>query len=114
MVEAVRNPLVADYNEFARMLPEKVTAIHDAGAALVDEWWALQRDVGDYMIYVARAMTRERPPWPSDVAELVERTSIHGIRIAATAIDAAGVALAPFHHCAVANAQRLSHRKPRG
>jgi hypothetical protein len=114
MTEAARDPLVADYAEFARMLPEKVTATHQAGAALLDGWWALQRDIGDYMVYVARAMTSGRPPGPSDVAELVERTSVHGTRIAAAAIDAASVVLAPFHESAMSNARRLSHRKRRG
>ena len=114
LAEAARDPLVADYAEFARVLPEKVTAMHQAGAALLDGWWALQRDVGDYTVYVTRAMTSGQPPWPSDVAELVERTSVHGTRIAATAIDAAGLVLAPFYESATSNARRLSHRKRRG
>jgi hypothetical protein len=114
MMEAARDPLAADHAEFARMLPEKVTALHQAGAALLDGWWALQRDVGNYMTYVARATTSGRPPWPSDVAELVERTSVHGTRIAVTAIDAAGVVLAPFHESATSNARRLSRRKRLG
>ena len=110
MAEAVRDPLAADYAEFARILPEKATAIHQAGAAMLDGWWTLQRDIGDYMIYVARAVTSG----PNDIAELVERTSVHGTRIAATAINAAGVVLAPFHESAMSNARRLSHRKQRG
>lgn len=111
MMEAARNPLAADHAEFARMRQEKVTAVHQAGAALLDGWWALQRNVGDYMIYVARALTSGPPPWTSDVAELVERTSVHGTRLAAIAIDAAGVVLAPFHESATSNARRLSRRK---
>lgn len=113
MAEAARDPLGTDYAEFARILPEKTAAIHQAGAALLDGWWALQRDIGDYMVYIARKMTSGRLPWPSDVAELVEQTSVHGTRIAATAIDAAGVVLAPFHERATSNARRLLHRKGR-
>jgi hypothetical protein len=114
MAEAVRDPLAADYVEFARILPEKATAIHQAGAALLDGWWTLQRDIGDYMIYVARAVTSGRPTEPRAIAELAERTSVHGTRIGTTAIDAAGVVLAPFHQIATSNARRLSHRKQRG
>ena len=114
MARAARNPLAGDYAEFARIIPEKMTAMHQAGAALLDDWCALQRDFGDYMVYVARTMTTGRPPGPGDVAELMERTSVHGTRIAATAIDAATVVLAPFHESATSNARRLSHRKGRG
>jgi hypothetical protein len=113
MAKAARNPLTGDYAEFARIIPEKMAAMHQAGAALLDGWWALQRDVGDYVAYVARAMTTGRAPGPGDVAELMERTSVHGTRIAATAIDAAGVVLAPFHESATSNARRLSHGKSR-
>lgn len=113
MVAAALDPLTADYTEFARMLPEKVTAISQAGAGLLDGWWTLQRDVGDYMLYVARAMTTGQPSWPGDVAELMERTSVHGTRVAASAIDAAGVVIAPFHESATSNARRLSRRKRR-
>ena len=99
------------YAEFARMLPEKAAATQQACAALLDGAWALQRDPGDYMIYIARTMTDGRPPSPSDVVELVERTSFHGAQIAATGIDAATALLAPFHECAMSNAQRLMRRK---
>jgi len=111
MAQATRDPLAGDYAEFARMLPEKVTAMHQACAALLDGWWALQRDAGDYTIYLARTMTSGRAPSPNDVAEFVERTSFRGTQIAATAIDAATVLLAPFHECATSNARRLSRRK---
>jgi hypothetical protein len=114
IAEATRNPLAADYAEFARMLPEKVTAIHQAGAALLGGWCVLQADVGDYILYVARAITSGRPPSPGEVDELVERTSVHATRIAASAIEAAGVALAPFHESATSNARRLSNRNRRG
>jgi hypothetical protein len=113
MAKAAGNPLAGDYAEFARIIPEKVTAMHQAGAALFDGWWALARDVGDHVAYVARATTSGRPPGPGEVAELMERTSVHGTRIAASAIDAAGVVLAPFHASATSNAKRLSHRKGR-
>ncbi len=111
MVKVALDPLTADYTEFSRMLPEKVAAAQQAGVALVDEWWALRRDVGDYMSYVARSMTSAWPPTSGDVAELVEKTSFQGTRMAATAIDVVSVVLVPFHECATSNARRLSRRR---
>ncbi|HLG87381.1 MAG TPA: hypothetical protein VKZ79_09325 [Alphaproteobacteria bacterium] len=108
MVAAAWNPLAADCAEFARMLPEKAAAISQAGAGLLGGWWTLHRDVGDYMLYLARVMTTCELPWPGDVAELMERTLVHGTRVAASPIDAAGAVLAPFHESAVSNARRLS------
>jgi hypothetical protein len=111
MAKAALDPLTADYTEFSRMLPEKVAAAQQAGVALVDEWWTLQRDIGDYMGYVARSMISGWPPTSRNVAELMERTSFQGTRMASTAIDAVSVVLAPFHECVTSNARRLSARR---
>lgn len=108
MAKAALDPLTADYAEFSRMLAEKVAAAQQAGVALVDEWWALRRDFGEYMTYVARSMTSGWPPTSRDVAELMERTSFQGTRMAATAIGTVSVVLVPFHECATSNARRLS------
>ncbi|HVT27438.1 MAG TPA: hypothetical protein VHE81_05410 [Lacipirellulaceae bacterium] len=104
MVEAARDPRTANYIEFARMLPEKVTAMQQAGSALLDECWSVRGDIGDYMTYVARMMTGNWPPSPCDVAELMEQTSVYGTRMAAAAIDVVSVMLVPFHGCATSNA----------
>jgi hypothetical protein len=111
MVEGARNPRTANYAEFARMLPEKVTAMQQAGTALLDECWSVGVEIGDYMTCVARMMTGNWPPSPCEVAELVEQTSLYGTRMAVTAIDVASVMLVPFHGCATSNASRLSHRE---
>jgi hypothetical protein len=113
MAAAAQDPLSADYAELGRMIPEKMEAFSAAGAALVEEAWALQRDIGDYLLYIGRAMTSGRPPLPSELAELMERSSAHGVRLAASAIGAASVALSSVHKSATANARRLSRPKPR-
>jgi hypothetical protein len=105
---AIRDPLHADHAEIRRIIPEKMRAISESGVAVLEEWWALARDVGDYMAYVAGAMTSGRPPVPGDVLELAERTSTHAARLAASAVGAASVALAPFHEKTTANARRLA------
>jgi hypothetical protein len=109
MVEAARDPLAGDYAEFARMLHEKVAAMQEAGVALLDRWWALQRNGCDYTTCAARSLASGWGQSPGDIAELAERASSHGAWIAVAAIDAASVALAPFHECATSNARRLSH-----
>jgi hypothetical protein len=113
MAAAAQDPLAGDYVELGRMVPEKVQAFTEAGAALFDEWWALQRDVGEYMMFVGRALVSFRPPLPGEMLELAERTSVHGARLAASAVAAAGVAIAPLHRHATANARRLSRRRRR-
>jgi hypothetical protein len=111
IVEATCSPRTADYTEFTHMLPEKVTAMQQAGVALLDEWWSLQGDIGDYMTYVTQVIIGDWRPSPWRVAELAERTSLHYTRIAAAAIDVTSAMLIPFHECATSNALRLSHQR---
>jgi hypothetical protein len=112
MMTAVHcNPLTADYAELGRMIPEKMDAFSEAGAAVFDEWLALHRDVGDYMLFLGRTIMSGRPPIPSEAVELTERTSAHNDRVATSVIAAVGVALAPFHRKATSNARRLVGRK---
>jgi len=113
MSAALRDPLNADHAELGRMLPEKMRAFAESGAAVIEEWWALNRDVWAYARYLARATTTGRAPSASAVLEFVERTSAHGARLASSAIDAATVALAPLHQKATSNARRLARRKRR-
>src|SRR5690348_3645492 len=69
MVAAAQDPLSFDYAELGRMVPEKVQAFSEAGTALFEEWWSLQSDLGEYMLYLGRAVMSGRPPLPSDVVE---------------------------------------------
>jgi hypothetical protein len=110
---AQNDPLNADHAELGRMLPEKLGAFSEAGTAVMEEWWSLQREIGNYLLYLGRAMTVGRLPLPSELFELVERTSIHGTRLATSAIGAADVALAPLHKKATSNARRLTLLKRR-
>lgn len=108
MAAVVQNPLSADYVELGRMLPEKVEAFSEAGTALVNEWWELQSDA--FLFVVGCAMLGQRLSLLGDVAELAERTSVQGARMAARAIGAGGIALAPIHKSATINASRLAVR----
>jgi hypothetical protein len=104
---AAQDPLAGDYAEIGRIIPEKMRAVSEAGAALFDEWWALQRETADYLLYVGCTVTRSRVLLPGDVIELVERSSSSSSRIAGSGIGAAGAALAPVHRTVTANVRRL-------
>lgn len=108
---AQNDPLNADHAELGRMISEKTRAFSESGAAVVKEYWSLQRDVGDYVLYLGRAMMAGRLPLPSELVELAERTSLHATRLATSAVGAAGVALVPLHKKATSNARRLARRK---
>jgi hypothetical protein len=103
-------PCNADRAELSRMVPEKIRAFSEAGTAVVEAYWSLHRDVGDYMVCLGRTMMAGRVPLPSDLIEMAERTSIHATRIAASGVGAVSVALAPLHKEATANARRLARR----
>jgi hypothetical protein len=110
---AHHDPFNADYVELGRMVPEKMRAFSEAGAAVVEEYWSLQGDVGNYMLHLGRTMMAGRLPFPSDLVELAERTSIHATRLATSGVGAAAVALAPLHKKATSNARRLARRNRR-
>jgi hypothetical protein len=113
MAAAAQDPLNADHVELGRMIPEKIAAFSKAGTVLFDAWWALQRDVGDYFLYVGGVLASGRPPSPDEIVDFVERSTDHGARLAAGALGAAGAALAPVHASTMANARRLRRRARR-
>jgi hypothetical protein len=114
MIAALQHdPFNADHAELGRMVPEKMRAFCEAGAAIAEEYWSLQRDAGNYMLHLGRTMMAGRLPLPSDLVELAERTSIHATRLATSGVGAASVALAPLHKKATSNARRLARRNRR-
>src|SRR5688500_10717359 len=99
--------LGAAASEVQRIVPEKLQAFSDAGTAVVAEWSRLNRDVGEYLLYLARGMTTAQPPELGDVVEFVERTTAHGALLAGSAAGLTVAALAPFHMTVTRNARRL-------
>lgn len=106
-----QDPLNAAASELQRIVPEKLQAFSEAGAAVVAEWWRLNRDIGEYLLYLARSMTTVRPPAPADVLEFADRTTAHGALLAGSAAAAAVVALAPIHKTVTRNARRLASQR---
>jgi hypothetical protein len=108
MAAVAQDPIGADYGEFDRMISEKFVAFAASGAALSDEWWRSQRDLGDFLFDLGGAMMSPRP---TSGAEFLERASRHHAAAAESAIRAAGSALAPLHRSARANAHRLARKR---
>jgi hypothetical protein len=109
MGAAALDPLNADHAELGRMLPEKMLAFSQAGTALAQQWLALNRDAGDAMLQLGRAMMSGRPLRPSDLLALATRNADH----AADMVTAATRALAPVHRTATGNARRLARKRRR-
>jgi hypothetical protein len=95
-----RNPLNAtpsDAYELQCIVPEKMQAFSQAGASVVAEWWRLDRDIGEYLLYVARTMTSSRPPAAADVLEFAERTTAHGALLVGSVAAMGLAAVVPLH-----------------
>ena len=103
--------LGAAASELQRIVPEKLQAFSDAGAAVVAEWWRLNRDAGEYLLYLTRGTNTVRPPAPEDLVEFVDRTSAHCALLAGSAAGLTVAALAPFHMTVTRNARRLARHR---
>jgi hypothetical protein len=103
---AIRSPLLGDYGELGRMVPEKVVAFGAAGAILSEDWLAIQadflaqgRDIGLLLL----------GGWPPSTS-LLARVSDRGADIAVKMSRAGGRALGPVHKTATGNQRRLRRR----
>ncbi len=105
---ACRDPLGSDYRELARMVPEKLAAFQEAGAASLADIQAFQAAaMANWQQMTALAISG-RPPSTAAMNAFANRTS----QMAKRASAAGGKALAPVHSRATANARRL-RKKPR-
>lgn len=104
---AMRNPLSADSAELNRMVPEKMAAFGQAGAALLDDWIGLHRDMLAQGSDLAAMLTGAVP-----VRTRAERISRRASRMAVRAATAGGRALAPIHATATENQRRLGRKPP--
>jgi hypothetical protein len=104
------DPFNTAASELHGIVPEKLQAFSEAGAAVVAEWWKLNRDIGEYLLYLACAVTTTQPPAPADVLEFADRATAHGALLAGSAAGVAVVALAPLHKTVTRNARRLARQ----
>lgn len=109
IASACRDPLSADYAELGRMVPEKVAAFSQAGAAALDDFHAIQNETLAHWQQLMSIGLRGRLPTGAEMAAMTARSA----RVATRGAAAAGKALAPIHRTATANARRLQRGRPR-
>ena len=107
MGDAARRPLDGDYAELGGMVLEKAVAVSRVNKALVDQWSAMLLDASEQAQRVGKVVLSGRPLSPRDLSRLAEFWLAHGTRMISRTMDAGGLALAPVHQQATANARRL-------
>lgn len=107
MGNAARDPAAGDYGEIGGMAAEKVIAVSKVGQALVDQWSEMLRESSEQMQHFSSLALAGRPPSVRELSMLAERGLAHGTRITTRTMDLGGLALAPVHQQATANARRL-------
>jgi hypothetical protein len=108
MSDATRSPAKGDYAEIGGMVQEKVVAITKVNKALVEQWTVMLADVTEQARHLSHLMFGGKPLSIGDLSGLTERWMAHGTRMITRTMDTGGLALAPVHQQATANARRLS------
>ena len=108
MGDATRSPAQGDYVEIGGMAQEKVVAIGKVNQALVEQWSSMMADATEQAQHLRDLMFGGKPLSIGDLSELTERWMAHGTRMITRTMDTSGLALAPVHEQATANARRLS------
>jgi hypothetical protein len=108
MAAAAVNPWRGDYAELARMIPEKVSAFSDATTAVMSHWSAMVEQLNRHINHVQMTFAGYRIVPLSEVAALTTAAAILGASLMSQSLTIGGVALAPIHKTATANARRLS------
>ena len=108
MGKAACSPAQGDYAEIGGMAQEKVVAIGKVNQALVEQWSAMMADATEQAQHLRDLMFGGKPLSIGDLSELTERWMAHGTRMITRTMDTGGLALAPVHEQATANARRLS------
>ena len=107
MGDAARSPLDGNYAELGRMVPEKMEAFGKAGAAMADEWWAMQSAFMAEVRHMGAIAMKGRAPTMSELFALWQRNAAFGLRALERASAMGDKGLRPIHAAATANAKRL-------
>ena len=107
MGTAARRPGDGDYAELGGMGAEKVVAASRVNQALFDQWWAMLLDASEQAQHVGGSVLGGRPVGAGDLLQLADRWLAHGTRMITRTMETGGLALAPVHQQATANARRL-------
>ena len=107
MGTAARRPADGDYAEISGMVSEKVVAVSRVNQALFDQWWAMLLDASEQAQHVGSSVLGGRPLGAGDLLQLADRWVAHSVRTMTRTMNTGGLALAPVHQQATANARRL-------
>jgi hypothetical protein len=107
MGSAARRPLDGDYAEIGGMVMEKAVAVAEVNQALVDQWSTMLRDASEQTHHLGGLLLKGRPLSPRDLLQLTGSWLAHGARMMTRTMETGGLALAPVHQQATANARRL-------
>lgn len=107
MGKAACRPAQGDYAELGGMVHEKVVAIAKVNEALVEQWSAMLADATKQAQHLCDLIWAGRPLRAGDMVGFAERSMEHATRMITRSMDAGGLALAPVHLQATANARRL-------
>ncbi len=110
MSNAARRPSDGDYAEIGGMVAEKVVALSRINEILVDQWAAMVLDTSEQASHLGSLVFRGHLLEAGDLAPLAERWLAHGTRMMTLMMNTGGLALAPVHQQATANARRLGER----
>lgn len=105
--DAAWRPLSADYAEIGGMVMEKAVAVSRVNQALVGQWAAMALDASEQATHLGGLLARRRPLGARDLARLAEGWLAHATRMVTLTVETGGLALAPVHQQATANARRL-------
>jgi hypothetical protein len=108
MGNAACRPAEGDYAEIGDMMVEKVVAITKVNQVLVEQWSAMLADTSEQAQHLGSLLFGGLPLRAGDLSGLAERWMAHGTRMVTRTMDVGGLALAPVHQQATANARRLS------
>jgi hypothetical protein len=107
MSTAARRPADGDYAELSGMVSEKVVAASRVNQVLFDQWSAMLLDAWEQAQHVGASALWGRPLSGGDLLQLADRWLAHGTRMMTRTMEVGGLALAPVHKQATANARRL-------
>jgi len=105
---AMTTPFSADHAEIGRMVPEKLEAFSQSGAAMIGEVYAMQMAWMAEAQHMGALAMRGRMPTMTELATLSSRNAAFAVRSIERTASLGATALAPIHAAATGNAKRLS------
>jgi hypothetical protein len=107
MGAAARSPIDGNYTELGRMVPEKIEAFSQAGAAMASDWWVIQSALMSELQRMAKMAMSGRPPSLAEWSALSSRNASLAMRTFERVSAMSGKGLRPIHATATSNARRL-------